>query len=297
MKHISRGPSRVPPEGKSVFALHSASAMTGRRTTARRAAAGAATAGLLTMGLLAGAGNAAADEGDVHHQGGAVATLDGLKTYDSARLDVGDGKTKNIAAGLFEMSVEGSGRLQSYCIDIHNPTQNKATYLETPWAQTSLGANENAGKILWILQNSYPQVDDLTALSQKSGAEGLTAKTAAAGTQVAILALLGRGEGSRPATRRAEKLRRLARGPGPEPPGAEDLPHAGAQRGLRQPAAGSAGDRAHGRRSGLRRRVRRRRRGRRQGDRQGRQGPHVRRGRQRAVLRRSRGDGPTVRPR
>ncbi|MEW1866675.1 Cys-Gln thioester bond-forming surface protein [Streptomyces caelestis] len=160
--------------------------MTGRRTTARRAAAGAATAGLLTMGLLAGAGNAAADEGDVHHQGGAVATLDGLKTYDSARLDVGDGKTKNIAAGLFEMSVEGSGRLQSYCIDIHNPTQNKATYLETPWAQTSLGANENAGKILWILQNSYPQVDDLTALSQKSGAEGLTAKTAAAGTQVAI---------------------------------------------------------------------------------------------------------------
>ncbi|MFI2506196.1 Cys-Gln thioester bond-forming surface protein [Streptomyces sp. NPDC018972] len=160
--------------------------MTGRRTTGRRVAAGAAAAGLLTMGLLAGAGNAAADDGDAHHQGGAVATLDGLKTYDSARLDVGDGKTKNIAAGLFEMSVEGSGRLQSYCIDIHNPTQNKATYLETPWAQTSLGANENAGKILWILQNSYPQVDDLTALAQKAGAQGLTAKTAAAGTQVAI---------------------------------------------------------------------------------------------------------------
>ncbi|MEZ3183026.1 Cys-Gln thioester bond-forming surface protein [Streptomyces pimonensis] len=160
--------------------------MTGRRTTARRVAAAAATAGLLTTGLLAGAGGAAADEGDVHHQGGAVATLDGLKTYDSARLDVGDGKTRNITAGLFEMSVEGSGRLQSYCIDIHNPTQSKAKYLETPWAQTSLGANENAGRILWILQNSYPQVDDLTTLAQKSGAEGLTAKTAAAGTQVAI---------------------------------------------------------------------------------------------------------------
>ncbi|MDT0406349.1 Cys-Gln thioester bond-forming surface protein [Streptomyces edwardsiae] len=149
-------------------------------------AAGAATAGLLTMGLLAGAGNAAADEGDTHHQGGAVATLDGLKTYDSARLDLGGGKTQNIAAGLFEMNVEGSGRLQTYCIDIHNPTQNKAKYLETPWAGTSLGANENAGKILWILENSYPQIGDLAALGQKSGAEGLTAKTAAAGTQVAI---------------------------------------------------------------------------------------------------------------
>ncbi|MFI2375484.1 Cys-Gln thioester bond-forming surface protein [Streptomyces sp. NPDC018964] len=160
--------------------------MTGRRTTGRRVAAGAAAAGLLTMGLLAGAGNAAADDGDAHHQGGAVATLDGLKTFDSARLDVGNGKTKDISAGLFEMNVEGGGRLQTYCIDIHNPTQNKATYLETPWAGTSLGANENAGKILWILQNSYPQVDDLTALAQKAGAEGLTPKTAAAGTQVAI---------------------------------------------------------------------------------------------------------------
>ncbi|MFF9203247.1 Cys-Gln thioester bond-forming surface protein [Streptomyces sp. NPDC014986] len=177
---------RAPPEGNSVFALFSASAATGRRTTGRRIAAAAATAGLLALGSLAGTGNAVADENDVHHQGGAVATLDGLKTYDEAHLDVGDGKTKTIAAGLFEMSVEGSGLLQTYCIDIHNPTQDKATYLETPWAQTSLGANENAGKILWILQNSYPQVADLASLAQKSGSGQLTPETAAAGTQVAI---------------------------------------------------------------------------------------------------------------
>ncbi|MEU1281171.1 Cys-Gln thioester bond-forming surface protein [Streptomyces sp. NPDC005805] len=137
------------------------------------------------MGTLAGAGNAAADE-PTQHQGGAVATLDGLKTYDSARLDLGNGKTKKIAAGLFEMSVEGGGRLKTYCIDIHNPTQDKAKYLETPWAQTSLGANENAGRILWILQNSYPQVDDLAGLAGKAGTGPLTEKTAAAGTQVAI---------------------------------------------------------------------------------------------------------------
>ncbi|MEE1737208.1 Cys-Gln thioester bond-forming surface protein [Streptomyces sp. BE147] len=149
-------------------------------------AATAATVGLLVLGSFAGANSASADGDDTHHQGGAVATLDGLKTYDSARLDIGDGRTKNISAGLFEMSVEGGGRLQTYCIDIHNPTQNKAKYLETPWGQTSLGVNKDAGKILWILRNSYPQAADLAALSQKAGAGELTAKTAAAGTQVAI---------------------------------------------------------------------------------------------------------------
>ncbi|MFG3405948.1 LAETG motif-containing sortase-dependent surface protein [Streptomyces sp. NPDC048142] len=158
---------------------------TGRGTARRRIAASAATIGLLVLGSVAGAGSASADEG-IHHQGGAVATLDGLKTFDSARLDIGNGKTKNISAGLFEMNVEGGGRLQTYCIDIHNPTQSKAKYLETPWGQTSLGANKDAGKILWILRNSYPQVDNLASLAQKAGAGELTPKTAAAGTQVAI---------------------------------------------------------------------------------------------------------------
>nr|WP_274035875.1 LAETG motif-containing sortase-dependent surface protein [Streptomyces sp. MMBL 11-1] len=149
-------------------------------------AAVAATVGLLTLGSVAGAGSAAADGDDTHHQGGATATLNGLKTFDSARIDLGNGKSKNISAGLFEMTVDGGGQLQTYCIDIHNPTQNKAKYLETPWGQTSLGTNKDAGKILWILKNSYPQAGDLAALAQKAGAGELSAKTAAAGTQVAI---------------------------------------------------------------------------------------------------------------
>lgn len=169
-----------------MFAKFSASTATGWGTPGRRIATTAATVGLLVLGSLAGAGSASADGEDIHHQGGAVATLDGLKTFDSARLDTGDGKTKNISAGLFEMSVEGGGRLQTYCIDIHNPTQNKAKYLETPWGQTSLGGNKDAGKILWILRNSYPQAGDLASLAEKAGAGKLTPKTAAAGTQVAI---------------------------------------------------------------------------------------------------------------
>ncbi|MFI1399978.1 Cys-Gln thioester bond-forming surface protein [Streptomyces sp. NPDC020681] len=141
-------------------------------------------AGLVATGSIVGAGVAAADD-DVQHQGGAVATLDGLKTFDRAVLRT-NGKSHEIPAGVFEMTVDGGGRLKTYCIDIHNPTQDQAKYLETPWNQTSLGGNKNAGKIRWILQHSYPQVDDLAALAKAAGAGPLSEKTAAAGTQVAI---------------------------------------------------------------------------------------------------------------
>ncbi|MFH9614969.1 Cys-Gln thioester bond-forming surface protein [Streptomyces pratensis] len=155
-----------------------------------RAAAAMVAGGLVAAGTLVGATTAAADETG-QHQGGATAVLDGLKTYDSAVLRTGGegggaGTTQELPAGLFELDVDGGGQLKTYCIDIHNPTQDRAKYLETPWDQTSLGANENAGKIRWILQHSYPQVDDLAALADKAGTGPLTARTAAAGTQVAI---------------------------------------------------------------------------------------------------------------
>ncbi|MER5892224.1 Cys-Gln thioester bond-forming surface protein [Streptomyces sp. NPDC001876] len=155
-----------------------------------RWAAAALASGLVAAGTLAGATTAAAEETG-QHQGGATAVLDGLKTFDRALLHTGgeggqERTTQELPAGLFEMTVEGGGRLKTYCIDIHNPTQDQAKYLETPWNQTSLGANKNAGKIRWILQHSYPQVDDLAALADKAGTGPLTERTAAAGTQVAI---------------------------------------------------------------------------------------------------------------
>lgn len=165
---------------------------TGRGLGLVKAAAAVLTAGLVAAGTLVGASAATAAPADEtgQHQGGATAVLDGLKTYDSALLrtkgENGEPATQELPAGLFELDVDGGGQLKTYCIDIHNPTQDRAKYLETPWAQTSLGANENAGKIRWILQHSYPQVDDLSALAGEAGTGPLTAKTAAAGTQVAI---------------------------------------------------------------------------------------------------------------
>lgn len=149
----------------------------------RRAVVTLAT-GALAAGAIAAAGPAAAQE-TPQHPGGAVATLGGLQTYDQAVIR-DNGTSQQVPAGLFEMSVEGGGTLQTYCIDIQNPTQKDAKYQETPWSGTSLNGNKDAGRIRWILQHSYPQVNDLAALAEKAGTRALTEQAAAAGTQVAI---------------------------------------------------------------------------------------------------------------
>jgi TQXA domain-containing protein len=167
-----------------VFAAFSALSVRGRGAV--RLAAATLVSGLVAAGVMAGAGTAAAADGATRSQGGATATIGGLKTYGAAVVHGASGD-QEISAGLFEMSVDGGGTLQTYCIDIHNPTQRDAKYQETPWSGTSLGANKDAGKIRWILQNSYPQVNDLAALAAKAGVGGgLTEQDAAAGTQVAI---------------------------------------------------------------------------------------------------------------
>ncbi|MER7723306.1 Cys-Gln thioester bond-forming surface protein [Streptomyces sp. NPDC096323] len=174
-----------------MFSASSATASSSTTTThprrtrgMARLAASVVASGLVVAGVLTGAGGAVADEVPPH-QGGATATLDGLKTYDGAVIHT-DGKNQKVPAGLFEMTVDGGGKFKTYCIDIHNPTQDQAKYLETPWNQTSLGTNENAGKIRWILEHSYPKIDDLQALAKAAGTGALTEQTAAAGTQVAI---------------------------------------------------------------------------------------------------------------
>ncbi|MFF1438507.1 TQXA domain-containing protein [Streptomyces sp. NPDC058295] len=161
------------------------SAPLARGRGAVRLAAAALASGLLAVGAIAGAGAAAAAEA-TQSQGGAAATIGGLKTYGAAVIHADDGD-QEVSAGLFEMSVEGGGTLQTYCVDLYNPTQKDAKYQETPWSGTSLGANKDAGRIRWILQHSYPQVNDLASLADKAGIDGgLTEQDAATGTQVAI---------------------------------------------------------------------------------------------------------------
>lgn len=163
-------------------AWYSAPSVRGRG--AARLAVAALVSGLVAAGVMATAGPAAA-QGAPQKPGGATATLGGLKVHGTAVVHDDNGDHR-IPAGLFEMSVDGGGTLQTYCIDMHNPTQRDAKYHETPWSGTSLATNKDAGKIRWILQNSYPQVNDLAALAAKAGVKNLTEQDAAVGTQVAI---------------------------------------------------------------------------------------------------------------
>ncbi|WP_108999498.1 TQXA domain-containing protein [Streptomyces rishiriensis] len=165
--------------------ISSFSARFSRGRGAVRLAVATLVSGFVAAGVVAGAGTATAAE-MTQSQGGATATIGGLKTYGAAVVHA-DGGDQEVSAGLFEMSVEGGGTLQTYCVDLYNPTQRDARYHETPWSGTSLGANRDAGRIRWILQNSYPQVNDLASLAHKAGIDGgLTEQDAAAGTQVAI---------------------------------------------------------------------------------------------------------------
>ena len=150
-----------------------------KRAVARLAATALATA-LFAGGALATAGTAAAEEYTVSN-GGATATLKGLETYGQVKVN-----GKKINAGLFSMDVKGGGTVKTYCIDFRTGAKNGHKYRETGWESTSLVTNDNAGKIHWILQNSYPQVDDLAALAATVGADRLSAEEAAAGTQAAI---------------------------------------------------------------------------------------------------------------
>ncbi|MEU1375904.1 Cys-Gln thioester bond-forming surface protein [Streptomyces triculaminicus] len=154
-----------------------------RRGVTRLAAVILAT-GLAAGGTVATAGGASADEAP-QNQGGVIATL-GRITAGGGAVVHDRRKTGNVMAGLFEMKVEGGGALQTYCIDILTNTVDGAKYKETGWNESSLHANKNAGKIRWILQHSYPQINDLAALAKTSGAGTLDANTAATGTQVAI---------------------------------------------------------------------------------------------------------------
>lgn len=154
-----------------------------RRATARLAAT-AFAAGLFAAGAIATAGPAAAEEINPR-DGGITATLEGLTVFDRVDVVV-DGETRTYGGGLFDLTADDGGTLQTYCIDFNTAAQGGSQYKETAWESSSLQGNPEAGRINWILQNSYPSVDDLAALAQQVGAGALTAEQAAAGTQAAI---------------------------------------------------------------------------------------------------------------
>lgn len=146
--------------------------------------------------------------------------LDGLKTFGQAVLHGGDGSVRNIPAGLYEMRVDGGGMLQTYGVGVAGNAQPQARYTESGWSGSPLAGNGQAGRIRWVLEHSYPQLNDLAGLAKAAGAVSLTAESAAAGTQVAIWRLADgvRVEATDPSAEKLADYLQRAAGQMPEPP-------------------------------------------------------------------------------
>ncbi|WP_245600881.1 thioester domain-containing protein [Streptomyces sulphureus] len=193
-----------------------------RRRPLDRRAAVAVVSGALFVSGVAAASPAAAGQGEGNPRG-ATASLDGLNTYGKAVVQE-EGGGRDISAGLSEMTVEDGGSLQSYSVDMLNPTREQAGYEEASWGTSSLHHNKEAGKIRWIVENSFPQVNDLQALARQAKVKRLTPELAAAGTQVAIWRLSeeSTGDGAKvkaaePAARKLTDYLVNAAKPMPEP--------------------------------------------------------------------------------
>ncbi|MFC8792998.1 LAETG motif-containing sortase-dependent surface protein [Streptomyces cinereoruber] len=158
------------------------------RGTARRLAAATLVSGLVAAGTMAMAGPAFAD--DAPGAGGVKAKLGNLSKEESGGVQIfeKDGSDPwSVQGGLFNMQVEGGGSLSTYCIDLRTPAKHDFDYKEVGWDQSSLHDNDNAGKILWILENGYPKLSTKD-LGDKLGVD-LSKSEAAAGTQAAIWTL------------------------------------------------------------------------------------------------------------
>ncbi|MGW6984620.1 thioester domain-containing protein [Streptomyces sp. NPDC054932] len=218
----SSAPDSAPaPAPASVPALAPASAEppAAVRGSARRPLAAALLAAALAA---APAARAAADSGPAAPRAleGASAVLDGLKTYGLAVLRSGDGSVRQIPAGLYEMRVDGGGMLQTYGVGVTGNAQPQARYTESGWSHSPLAGNREAGRIRWVLEHSYPQLNDLAGLAKAAGAGALTAESAAAGTQVAIWRLADgvQVEATDPAAEKLADYLQRAAGQLPEPP-------------------------------------------------------------------------------
>ncbi len=81
---------------------------------------------------------------------------------------------------LFELRVDDDTTVAAYCVDVSRNVDYTAAYTMAEWPQ--LPGAAHAGKIVWIVRNSYP-VLPLEEVAEHSGIDGLSAEQAIAGTK------------------------------------------------------------------------------------------------------------------
>jgi len=137
---------------------------------------------LLATGLAA-AGTVATAVAAPSGGGTDVATLGNFIHYGRVEITGPQGDEKAYG-GTVALNLGGQS-LSVYCIDLYHDTQAGVQYTETDWNKSTLSGNPNAGKIQWILNNSYPDLS-VSQVESETGVQGLTQDSAAAATQAAI---------------------------------------------------------------------------------------------------------------
>jgi TQXA domain-containing protein/LPXTG-motif cell wall-anchored protein len=105
-------------------------------------------------------------------------------TEQGSNVRIGGHQTTTSLLGL---KLEDGTLLKTYCVELDIPARNGAMLAESPWSEypdPREQFNAHPEKVLWILHNSYPNVQ-LNVLGAKVGVT-LDAAEATAGTQAAI---------------------------------------------------------------------------------------------------------------
>ncbi|WP_436773360.1 Cys-Gln thioester bond-forming surface protein [Yinghuangia sp. YIM S09857] len=153
-----------------------------------RAGSAVAVAGATVAALLLTPGSAIADIGMTAKYDGSV---DGTK--GSVWLKVPDennpGKFtwRHPVTNLKKLKADG-GLIKVYCIDLATSIKASSEYREGSWSDSWLNDSEKTRKINWVLNNSYPKIDNLNALATTAGIDAgkLDIPEAVAATQAAI---------------------------------------------------------------------------------------------------------------
>ena len=145
---------------------------------AGRTGLAASAAAFLAFGLAA---PAAADEVETY-EGSAEGTYVGnAESGPKVKMD-----GASVGTSLFNLELTDGSVLKMYCIDFKTNIVGGAEYKEDAWANyPGQGSFAEPGKVLWLLQNAYPNTD-AAALGEAAGVEGLSNEDALGATQAAI---------------------------------------------------------------------------------------------------------------
>ncbi|MCF2530024.1 Cys-Gln thioester bond-forming surface protein [Yinghuangia soli] len=146
-----------------------------------------AVAGATAAALLFASGTATADTLTAKYDG----YVDGTGGHVQVKVEK-DGKSKwrKYSTALMKLKADGNV-IKVYCIDLATGIDTAAEYREGSWSDSWLSDSEKTRRINWVLNNSYPKIENLDQLATAAGitqsAENkLTVQDAVAATQAAI---------------------------------------------------------------------------------------------------------------